>query len=147
MGGGLDFFVLPLLGDAWIDRLRRHRRCTAERHLADLRARSGLTTEQLIYRGRAEGRLVVPSLEVARSIEPTYPAPKRGDQAHDGTAMSRRRLCWSLIRRGWIVRNDAGPEADRAERAAPDRYYEAAGSERRRHRERSHALAAVRDAA
>jgi hypothetical protein len=36
---------------------------TATRHLADLRARSGLTTEQLIYRGRAEGWLVVPSLE------------------------------------------------------------------------------------
>jgi predicted ArsR family transcriptional regulator len=36
---------------------------TAKRHLADLRARSGLTTEQLIYRGRAEGWLVVPSLE------------------------------------------------------------------------------------
>ncbi len=28
---------------------------TAKRHLADLRARSGLTTEQLIYSGRAEG--------------------------------------------------------------------------------------------
>jgi DNA-binding MarR family transcriptional regulator len=28
---------------------------TATRHLADLRARSGLNTEQLIYRGRAEG--------------------------------------------------------------------------------------------
>jgi predicted ArsR family transcriptional regulator len=36
---------------------------TAKRHLADLRARSGLTTEQLIYRGRAEGWLLVPSLE------------------------------------------------------------------------------------
>ncbi len=36
---------------------------TAKRHLADLRARSGLTTEQLIYRGRAEGWLIVPSLE------------------------------------------------------------------------------------
>ena len=36
---------------------------TAKRHLADLRARSGLTTEQLIYRGRAEGWLVGPSLE------------------------------------------------------------------------------------
>ena len=36
---------------------------TAKRHLADLRARSGLTTEQLIYRGRAEGWLVVPTLE------------------------------------------------------------------------------------
>ena len=38
---------------------------TAKRHLADLRARSGLTTEQLIYNGRAEGWLVVPSLEPA----------------------------------------------------------------------------------
>jgi len=38
---------------------------TAKRHLADLRARSGLTTEQLIYRGRAEGWLSVPSLEPA----------------------------------------------------------------------------------
>ena len=36
---------------------------TAKRHLADLRARSGLTTAQLIYAGRASGRLVVPSLE------------------------------------------------------------------------------------
>lgn len=29
---------------------------TAKRHLADLRARSGLTTEQLIYAERASGR-------------------------------------------------------------------------------------------
>ena len=36
---------------------------TAKRHLADLRARSGLTTEQLIYSGRAAGWLVVPTLE------------------------------------------------------------------------------------
>src|SRR3972149_4549461 len=36
---------------------------TAKRHLADLRARSGLTTEQLIYRGRAEGWLVGEGLE------------------------------------------------------------------------------------
>lgn len=36
---------------------------TAKRHLADLRARSGLSTEQLIYRGGAEGWLVVASLE------------------------------------------------------------------------------------
>ncbi len=36
---------------------------TVKRHLADLRARSGLTTEQLIYAGRASGQLVVPSLE------------------------------------------------------------------------------------
>lgn len=36
---------------------------TVKRHLADVRERSGFTTEQLIYRGRAEGWLVVPSLE------------------------------------------------------------------------------------
>jgi DNA-binding NarL/FixJ family response regulator len=36
---------------------------TVKRHLADLRAKSGLTTEQLIYAGRAAGWLVVPSLE------------------------------------------------------------------------------------
>ncbi len=36
---------------------------TAKRHLADLRARSGLTTEQLIYLGRAEGWLIVRALE------------------------------------------------------------------------------------
>lgn len=36
---------------------------TVKRHLADLRARSGLTTEQLIYVGRAGGYLLVPSLE------------------------------------------------------------------------------------
>lgn len=36
---------------------------TVKRHLADLRARSGLTTEQLIYQGRAMGWLVVPALE------------------------------------------------------------------------------------
>jgi hypothetical protein len=36
---------------------------TAKRHLADLRARSGLSTEQLIYAGRAVGWLVVPSLD------------------------------------------------------------------------------------
>jgi hypothetical protein len=36
---------------------------TVKRHLADFRARSGLTTEQLIYVGRAAGWLVVPILE------------------------------------------------------------------------------------
>ena len=36
---------------------------TAKRHLADLRARSGLTTEQLIYVGRAAGWLEVAVLE------------------------------------------------------------------------------------
>ena len=46
----------------------------AKRHLADLRARSGLSTEQLIYRGRAEGWLVVPSLD----LETTGSAPCSG---------------------------------------------------------------------
>ena len=36
---------------------------TAKRHLADLRARTGLSTEQLIYVGRAAGWLVVDALE------------------------------------------------------------------------------------
>jgi hypothetical protein len=36
---------------------------TAKRHLADVRARTGLTTEQLIYVGRAAGWLVVDALE------------------------------------------------------------------------------------
>jgi predicted ArsR family transcriptional regulator len=36
---------------------------TVKRHMADLRARSGLSTEQLIYAGRAGGWLMVPSLE------------------------------------------------------------------------------------
>ena len=36
---------------------------TVKRHLADLRARSGLTTEQLIYRGRAAGWLLTEALE------------------------------------------------------------------------------------
>jgi DNA-binding NarL/FixJ family response regulator len=36
---------------------------TVKRHLADLRARSGLTTAQLIYCGRAEGWFTVPGLE------------------------------------------------------------------------------------
>lgn len=51
---------------------------TAKRHLADLRARSGLTTEQLIYRGRAEGWLVVPSLEGIGRLT----AGQRGPEGH-----------------------------------------------------------------
>ncbi len=41
---------------------------TAKLHLADLRARSGLTTEQLLYAGRAGGWLLVPSLEPGQQI-------------------------------------------------------------------------------
>ena len=44
-------------------RLLGIRPSTVKRHLADLRGRSGLTTEQLIYAGRAGGWLVVPTLE------------------------------------------------------------------------------------
>jgi hypothetical protein len=44
-----------------------HVASTVKRHLADLRARSGLTTEQLIYTGRAAGWLIVPSLEASYS--------------------------------------------------------------------------------
>jgi predicted ArsR family transcriptional regulator len=47
---------------------------TAKRHLADLRARSGLTTEQLIYVGRSAGWLVVPSMvsvDVSASCDTT----------------------------------------------------------------------------
>jgi predicted ArsR family transcriptional regulator len=36
---------------------------TVKRHLADLRVRLGLTTVELVYSGRAEGWLIVPSLE------------------------------------------------------------------------------------
>jgi DNA-binding NarL/FixJ family response regulator len=36
---------------------------TVKRHLADLRAKLGLTTVELIYAGCAAGWLVVPSLE------------------------------------------------------------------------------------
>ena len=38
-------------------------RSTAKRNLADLRARFGLSTEQLIYVGLSAGWLLVPSLE------------------------------------------------------------------------------------
>jgi predicted ArsR family transcriptional regulator len=44
-------------------------RSTAKRHLADLRARFGLSTEQLIYLGRAAGWLRVPSLDFDGSGE------------------------------------------------------------------------------
>ena len=64
MGGVLAAFVAA--GGSVADAAVRVgvRPSTAKRHLADLRARSGLTTEQLTYRGRAEGWLVVPSLEL-----------------------------------------------------------------------------------
>ena len=36
---------------------------TVKRYLADMRARFGMTTEQLIYAGRAAGWLLIPDLE------------------------------------------------------------------------------------
>jgi hypothetical protein len=50
---------------------------TVKRHLADLRARSGLTTEQLIYAGRAGGWLVVPSLE-SEATDRVFSPPEPG---------------------------------------------------------------------
>ncbi len=58
---------------------------TVKRHLADLRARSSLTTEQLINLGRAEGWLAVPSLEsdsrlgtTSRKTFPSTRSPRGG---------------------------------------------------------------------
>jgi len=48
---------------------------TVKRHLADLRARSGLSTEQLIYAGCAAGWLVVPSLEPTGRLDEATTRP------------------------------------------------------------------------
>lgn len=50
---------------------------TVKRHLADLRARSGLSTEQLIYAGRAAGWLAVPHLEPHERIALASPGASR----------------------------------------------------------------------
>lgn len=55
---------------------------TVKRHLADLRAKSGLSTEQLIYVGGAAGWLVVPSLE------PYLTGPSDARGAGQGLALS-----------------------------------------------------------
>ena len=47
---------------------------TVKRHLADLRARFGLSTEQLIYVGRAYGWLHVPALEPGTVAGPAHVA-------------------------------------------------------------------------
>ena len=71
---------------------------TVKRHLADLRARSGLTTEQLIYAGRAEGWLVVPSLEsvfaarVALGVEAAGRAPGQRPRVDGAKAPHDQRL-------------------------------------------------------
>jgi len=57
-------------------RLSDIRPSTVKRHLADLRARSGLTTEQLIYVGTASGWLVVPSLESVWRIATATPVDR-----------------------------------------------------------------------
>jgi hypothetical protein len=51
-----DRYPMPLLAQA-------SGRGPQKRHLADLRARTGLATEQLIYVRRAAGRLVVDAIE------------------------------------------------------------------------------------
>jgi len=48
---------------------------TAKRHLADLRAKTGLTTVELIYAGRAAGWLVVPSLEPTGRLDEATTRP------------------------------------------------------------------------
>jgi predicted ArsR family transcriptional regulator len=63
---------------------------TAKRHLADLRARSGLTTEQLIYRGRAEGWLAVPSLDSYGAAAAGRPLRARGSGGPTRRAYSSR---------------------------------------------------------
>src|SRR3990172_5344569 len=61
-----------------------------KRHLADLRARSGLTTEQLIYAGRAEGWLGVPGLESV-GLHVTWPS-------RDPARLSSPRTLWAHVR-------------------------------------------------
>ena len=51
---------------------------TVKRHLADLRARSGLTTEQLIDAGRASGQLVVRVWSQDTAVSPD-PAPGQSE--------------------------------------------------------------------
>ena len=53
---------------------------TLKRHLANLRMRLGLSTEQLIYAGRAAGWLVVPSLETTLTVSDTYDRPSQGSR-------------------------------------------------------------------
>jgi hypothetical protein len=53
----------PLVDPSTTPPMPSIRPSTVGRHLADLRARSGLTTVELIYDGSAAGWLVVPSLE------------------------------------------------------------------------------------
>jgi hypothetical protein len=67
---GLQTFSMPIEGrDEWVAAARRQASARARRSdTRDLRARSGLTREQLIYCGRAEGWLVVQELE---TVDPT----------------------------------------------------------------------------
>jgi len=61
---------------------------TAKRHLADLRARSGLTTEQLIYRGRAElARRAEPRARLRWGAESVRPAARRSPARQASSAV------------------------------------------------------------
>ncbi len=57
------------------------RRSTVKRHLADLRGRSGLTAEQLIYARRAAGWLAIPSWSPSKTL------PLRGDPVGCSTSL------------------------------------------------------------
>ena len=85
---------------------------TAKRHLADLRARSGLTTEQLIYVGRASGWLLVPSLGVLSPRTAVGPGAK---------SRSDRRLVQEPIYlcRGPEAMNPNRPSAGVSRRSSP----------------------------
>jgi len=61
---------------------------TVKRHLADLRARSGLITEQLIYAGHAAGWLVVPSLDTHATLARPHPVGGDADSSGDGGTAS-----------------------------------------------------------
>jgi hypothetical protein len=74
---------------------------TVKRHRADLRARSGLTTEQLIYAGRAAGWLVVPALE------PAWPDPGRSDTQGAGGRQGATAVPSCI----WMTANPSGDSA------------------------------------
>jgi hypothetical protein len=68
---------------------------TVKRHLVDLRLRSGLSTDQLIYVGRSAGWLVVPSMELVNlEASPWRGTSLRVDASLNATPPFRR--CWPV---------------------------------------------------
>lgn len=104
---------------------------TVKRHLADLRARSGLTTEQLIYAGRAGGWLVVPSWSptetgfafLARQRTRRWTLGPLPPRAH-------RREARSLVRAARLSRRCEGARDEHHDRHI-DHYCQQAGAVRR----------------